>query len=474
MGCRMLQSHTHYVGHLPHDKNMKTQEIMNYQETLDYLYQFVHQSHQTASPGRNLERTTALLELLGRPEQAVPTLVVAGTKGKGSTCAMVEAICRAAGLRVGLWTSPHLHSYRERIQVNRVLISEQELIRCVSTIQPLVEQLGHTAIGTPSTFAIGFCLAMRYFADQHVDLAIIEVGLGGRYDSAAVLTPLVSVITSISYDHMDILGDTLTHIASDKAGILKTAVPGITTRQEPEAIQAITRVASTIGTPLYVVNLRANDILPTAAIRFEPCADYAERPQPALAGSFQQENACLAIGTVQLLSQRGLDISAAAIESGLKMVHWPARFEEIPGQPNIVIDGAHNGDSTMRLLEALDERYPGQPITLVFGTSRNKDLERMLAAFAPRIQHWVITRSTHPRAMGDLSGLRQQILDSIRTAQGPESTLVLVEPEPDQALALACDLAAKQAIPAVVCVTGSLFVAAAAREALGLAKERDP
>ena len=447
---------------------------MNYQETLDYLYQFVHQSHQSASPGQNLERTAALLDLLGRPQRAVPVVVVAGTKGKGSTCAMVEAICRAAGLRVGLWTSPHLHSYRERIQVNRVLISEQELIRRVSAIQPLVEQLGHTPTGAPSTFAIGFCLALRYFADQHVDLAVIEVGLGGRYDSAAVLEPLVSVITSISYDHMDILGDTLTQIASDKAGILKPAVPGITTRQEPEAMQAIARVASAIGAALYVVNLHASDSLPAAAIPFEPCADYAEQPQPALAGSFQRENACLAIGTVQLLGQHGLDISTTAIETGLKTVRWPARFEEIPGQPDIVIDGAHNGDSTMRLLEALDERYPGRPITLVFGTSRNKDLERMLEALAPRIQHWVITRSTHPRAMGDLSGLRQHILARIQAAQGQAKVPVLIEPEPDQALALACDLAAKQALPGVVCVTGSLFVAAAAREALGLAEQRDP
>lgn len=447
---------------------------MNYQETLDYLYQFVHQSHQAASPSHNLERTAALLELLGAPQRSVPVVVVAGTKGKGSTCAMIESMCRAAGLRVGLWSSPHLHSYRERIQINRILISEQELTRHVVAIQPLVDQLGYTATGAPSTFAIGFCLAMRYFADQQVDLAVIEVGLGGRYDSAAVLEPLVSVITSISYDHMEILGNTLTHIATDKAGILKAGAPGITTRQEPEAMAAIARVARAIGAPLYVVNLTDSDILPRDALPFEPYASHAQQPQPALAGRFQRENACLAAGAIQLLRKRGIEISESALETGLKTVRWPARFEEIPESPAIVIDGAHNGDSTIRLLEALDERYPGQPITLVFGTSRNKDLERMLEALAPRIQHWVITRSTHPRAMGDLSGLRQQILDSIQATQGQAIVPVLVEPEPEQALELARDLARRHAQNGIVCVTGSLFVAAAAREALGLAEERDP
>lgn len=446
---------------------------MKYQEALDYLYQFVHQSHQAASPAQNLERTSALLALLGQPQQQVPTVVVAGTKGKGSTCAMIESICRAAGLRVGLWTSPHLHSYRERIQINRVLITEQELVERVVAIQPLVEQLAQTPVGAPATFAIGFCLALRYFADQQLDLAVIEVGLGGRYDSAAVLEPLVSVISSISYDHMDILGDTLTHIATDKAGILKAGSLGITTRQDPEAMQAIARVARSIGVELYVVNLSNTDQLPERAVPFEQPIKYVKQ-QPALIGKFQQENAELAIATIRLLGQRGLSIPDAAIEAGLRAVAWPARFEEIPGTPPIVIDGAHNGDSSVRLLEALDERYPGQPITLLFGTSRNKDLERMLTALAPRIQHWVITRSTHPRAMGDLSGLRQQILDTIGKVTPQHDVPVLIESEPEHALELACDLARTHNPRGIVCVTGSLFVAAAAREVLGLAQERDP
>src|SRR5262249_55039048 len=162
---------------------------------------------------------------------AFPSVVIAGTKGKGSTAAMLEAIVRASGLRTGLWISPHLHSYRERIQVDRRMIRQEELIRAVEAIRPTVAAFDTERYGQPSVFELGFVIALRYFAAQHVDLAILEVGLGGRYDSANVVTPLLSMISSISYDHMHILGDTLRQIASEKAGIFKPGVPAITVAQ---------------------------------------------------------------------------------------------------------------------------------------------------------------------------------------------------------------------------------------------------
>ena len=186
---------------------------LTYQEALDYLYSFLDTERKL--PRRpaelNLPRTAGLLAALGDPQQALPSVVIAGTKGKGSTSVMIEAIVRAAGLHTGLWTSPHLHSYRERIQVDRRLITQAELIDQVETLQPVVAAFAQGPHGAPTVFELGFAIALRFFAAQAVDLAILEVGLGGRYDSANVVVPQLSVITSISYDHMHVLGDTLRH-----------------------------------------------------------------------------------------------------------------------------------------------------------------------------------------------------------------------------------------------------------------------
>src|SRR5262245_12103541 len=236
---------------------------LTYQESLDYLYSFLDTEKKLPStPAEfNLPRTAALLTALGEPQRAFPSVVVAGTKGKGSTAALIEAIARAAGLRTGLWTSPHLHSYRERIQVDRRMISQAELIQAVESIRPLVEAFDPQPFGKLSVFIIGFAIALRYFAAQAVDLAVLEVGLGGRYDSANVITPLLSVITSISYDHMHVLGDTLRQIAYEKAGILKPSVPAISAPQHPEALAEIARVANEVGAPLWLAGEIENEKL---------------------------------------------------------------------------------------------------------------------------------------------------------------------------------------------------------------------
>ncbi|HET9223008.1 MAG TPA: Mur ligase family protein, partial [Roseiflexaceae bacterium] len=234
---------------------------MTYQESLDYLYSFLDTERKL--PRRpaelNLPRTAALLAALGEPQRAFPSVVIAGTKGKGSTAVLIEAIARASGLRTGLWTSPHMHSYRERIQVDRRLITQAELIGAVEAIQPVVAAFEQGEHGAPTVFELGFAIALRFFAEQAVDLAVLEVGLGGRYDSANVVTPLLSVITSISYDHMHVLGDTLRQIAYEKAGIIKPGVPAITVAQQPEALAEIARVAAEVGGPLWVVGQIENE-----------------------------------------------------------------------------------------------------------------------------------------------------------------------------------------------------------------------
>ncbi len=433
---------------------------MNYQETLDYLYSYIDPSRSgpLPDPSMNLRRTEALLAAFGNPQRALRFVVVAGTKGKGSTCAMIESIARAAGLRTGLWTSPHLHSYRERIQVDRQLIPEADLIRLVESSREEIERVARGPFGPPSTFAIGTALALRYFAEQKVDLAVVEVGLGGRYDSANVLTPLVSVITSISYDHMEFLGQTLAAIAWEKAGILKPGVPAVTIRQRYEAQVVIKQVAQEVGAPLFIAD--APEVVQQIP--------GAESIKTALVGTFQRENRDLAIAAALQLRAAGVSIDFQAIRDGLARVAWPARFEIVPGidqAATVVIDGAHNGDSARRLLETLHEQFPRRRLVLVFGASRDKDLARILPEFSQGIGAWVLTRSGHPRAMEDLGLLRDRILAEHIEAE------VTIEPDPSQAILYAKDLAGTQG---VVCVTGSLFVAAAAREALGLAEACDP
>jgi dihydrofolate synthase/folylpolyglutamate synthase len=455
---------------------------MDYQQALDYLYSFIDPSRSgpAADPSRNLARTRALLGALGDPQDRLRFVVVAGTKGKGSTCVMIEAIARAAGLRVGLWTSPHLHTYRERIQVDRRPISEDDMVRLVVGLRPHADALRAAAHGPPSTFALGMGLALTYFAERSVDLVVLEVGLGGRYDSANVVTPLLSVITSISYDHMEFLGDTLAKIAADKAGILKPGVPGVTIAQPPEALEAIEQAAHAVGAPLFVLDDQrwaiddgsrpASSPIATppssdAITWIDPYTIYTGAHEPALQGTFQRENARLAIAAALLLRERGLPLSDAAIGAGLAGAHWPARFEVTAGAPPVVIDGAHNGDSARRLAESLRERFPGRVVALVFGSSRDKDLSRMIPELAAVAQGWVLTRSGHPRAMADLAGLREQI------GAAQPAVPIVVELDMQAALAEARKLAGPEG---VVCVTGSLFVAALAREALGLAEQRDP
>lgn len=443
---------------------------MDYQQALDYLYSFIDPARAgpQAEPQMNLLRTRALLQVLGEPQQGLKCVTVAGTKGKGSTCAMIEAIVRHAGLRVGLWTSPHLHSYRERIQVNRQLISEADLIRLVEQARPAVDALLQSEYGPPSTFALGLGLALRYFAEQQADLVVLEVGLGGRYDSANAIEPILSVITSISYDHMDFLGSTLSTIAAEKAGILRPGIPGITIEQPAEAQTVLDAQARAVGARWFVAaegaGARGNQAADTVVV-FDPYAEYGGPQTTALAGTFQRENARLAVGAALLLREAGLPIDSAAVTQGLAQACWPARFEVVEGRPPVVIDGAHNGDSCRRLVESLQQRFPGQKLVLVFGSSRDKDLERMLAELVPAVWQWVLTRSGHPRAMVAMDVLRDRIIQTDPQAQ------VEVEPVVAQALSRAQDLAGPDGI---VCVTGSLFVAAAAREVFGLAEQRDP
>ncbi|MCE2851866.1 MAG: bifunctional folylpolyglutamate synthase/dihydrofolate synthase [Chloroflexaceae bacterium] len=448
--------------------------VTTYQQALDFLYGYLPTPAAGRNPADNLVRTRALLDALGAPDARLKSVVVAGTKGKGSTSAMIARMAQAAGLRVGLWTSPHLHSYRERIQINGQAITPQALIEAVNRIEPFIAH-AEVAAGLPATFAIGFAIAMRYFADNHVDLAVVEVGLGGRFDSANVLTPLVSVVTSISYDHMELLGDTIDQIAMQKAGIAKPHVPLIVAPQPYAALVTVTACAAEAGAPCVVVDdagnggIRGSDpaderVRGPIPELFDPYDVYRGMHQSALFGDVQAENTRLAVAAMLYL-RRHFTITDDAIAEGLHTVKWPGRFElcQTAAVP-VLLDGAHNVDSAQRLVATIRQRFPGVRITLVVGCSRDKDVAQLLQVLATLTSDIILCASRHPRAMRDFAHMREWVL-----LANPQAQVVGIE-EPVDALAFA--MHHSQADELVV-VTGSLFVVAAAREALGLATEVD-
>jgi dihydrofolate synthase/folylpolyglutamate synthase len=449
--------------------------VHTYQEALDYLYGFVPSVVGRPDPEINLTRTRALLQAFDNPQLRFPSVVIAGTKGKGSTTAMIAQMARAAGLRTGMWTSPHLHTYRERIQVDGAMIAEHDLIRLVNQIIPSVDHLSLSE-GLPATFAIGFAIAMRYFAEAQIDIAVVEVGLGGRYDSANVLTPLVSVITSISYDHMDILGDTIDAIAMQKGGIAKPGVPLLVAPQCYAALVTVAACAAEAGAPCQVVDdagtggIRGYDVAdehvrgPIPEL-FDPYDVYHGAQQGALTGAFQSENTRLAVAAALTLRGRGLPIHDGAITQGLEQVRWPGRYEYVPiARGGVLLDGAHNVDSAQRLVDSLRNDFPERHITMVLGFSKDKTVADMVPIFAQVADQVIVTASRHPRALRDL-GYLCALVQAVR-----HNVPVNGIEDPADALNLAMHHAVADSL---IVVTGSLFVVAAGREVLGLAAVSD-
>jgi dihydrofolate synthase/folylpolyglutamate synthase len=371
-----------------------------YNQALDYLYSFVDYSlkkaTELAKAEFNLDRMFALLDRLGNPHHAFPAIHVAGTKGKGSTCAFAAAALDAAGYRTGLYTSPHLHDFCERIQVDGQPISHTALVALVEEIKPAV-----AAVPRLTTFEISTALGFLYFARAQVDAAVIEVGLGGRLDATNVLMPRVAVITALSYDHMAVLGNTLAQIAGEKAGIIKPETPVVSAPQTEEALEVITRIARERSAPLTLVG---RDVLFATGIHdLDGQAVQIRTPgrpplylQIPLLGAHQAENAAVAYAA---LVAGGFDATDENIARGFAQANWPGRFEVVCREPPVVLDSAHNDESARRLRQALDDYFPGRPVTLIFGASEDKNVAGMLAALKPRLSRILAVRADHPRAL---------------------------------------------------------------------------
>ena len=366
---------------------------MTFQQAVEYIQGLINYERTPAQAAMsrylNLDRMRALLELAGSPERELRFVHLAGTKGKGSTAAMIARMLMAAGRRVGLYTSPHLITFRERMRVNGEMISEEEFARQVEGVVAAIEALRDSTSGPPSFFEVLTLVAVQWFAQQHAEVVVLETGLGGRLDATNVFTPLATAITTLAVDHTSELGDTLAQIAGEKAGIIKPGVPVVSAPQLAEAAAVIARVANEVGSPLYRVGHELR-LLPGGRIslsgqRFSLAGrldDYRDLRCPLL-GEHQRVNAAVAVGLAECLREAGEPLSAEAIRTGLARVVWPGRLQILQDAPLLLLDGAHDPAAIAALLTALEQYFPARPRRFVLAFLRDKDWPRMLAQLAP-------------------------------------------------------------------------------------------
>lgn len=415
----------------------------------------------------NLQRVEALMEAVGSPHRAFRCAHVAGTKGKGSTSTLIQSVLTAAGLRTGLFTSPHLTRLEERMTIDGRMMSEAELIEIVNELHPYTAVLRRVQPNeSPTFFELVTAAGFRHFQRQKVDFASIEVGMGGRLDATNVILPEVSVITRLDFDHVERLGDTLAKIAFEKAGIIKHGRPVVCAPQAGEALDVVRRVSAERGCALTelgrdycIENVRTGmgaDNAPFCSFDLAGPARRYRELRLGMLGAHQAINAATAVAAVEMASARcGLNIGEDAIRRGLESARIPARLEVFPGAPPLLLDGAHNPASVRALCQALDDAFPGQRIVLVMGVSRDKNAEEMLPLLLPRASAAIFTRSDSPRAREP-----QELADLARDLCGFTAE---VHDDAFAALDRARALAGPQDL---LCITGSFFLAGKLRPGL--------
>lgn len=445
-----------------------------YQEALDFLYSFIDYSLKRNfrnSPEKfDLDRMRDFMSHLDNPQDDYQIIHVAGTKGKGSVSAMCESILRAEGYVTGLYTSPHMVEFTERIRVNGANIPKDAMVEVVEAIKPITRKIPEI-----TTFELTTALAFLYFSLKKVQYAVIEVGLGGRLDATNIVDPLISVITSISYDHIQILGNTLSEIAGEKGGIIKPNKPVVVSPQEEEAQLKIEKIAQERHSPLvqvgrdYLYSAEAHDLagqsflistqteLRQMKAVMEPSGNVVGSPSRfriPLLGLHQVENAATAFAVLQTAEKLGLSLSNYAYVEGFAKVYWPGRMEIISIDPPIVIDSAHNQNSALRLRQAMDDYFPGMPILLILGASEDKDIEGMFLELLPRVQKVITTQSIHPRAID-----AEKLVEILQHCDYSAQAITPVEEAFKQAMTDVGE-------GTVILITGSIFIAAAAREVI--------
>ncbi len=433
---------------------------MNYEESIKYLLRFAdYERISRAGVVWDTGRVERLLEKLGNPQWFAKTAHIAGTKGKGSTAAMISSILKEAGYKVGLYTSPHLLSYTERIRVNGKPVTEAEWAGLVEEIRPHVEAVNaEKTYGELTTFELYTAMVFLHFRNIGAQYQVVEVGLGGRLDATNVVKPQVCVITSISYDHMEVLGNTLAKIATEKAGIVKAGVPVVSAPQFPEAMEAIEKVCRERKAQL----IKAGRDVSWKTVKFDEQGQTFHLKgllreydlQIPLLGEHQVENSACAVAAAELLEGMGANKVKQSIAKGLQKVDWPGRLQVLRKKPRLVVDGAHNIYSMQKLGEALKKYFKYDRLILVLGFSADKDVAGMLDEAVKMTKDIIVAASTSPRSAKPASlveelakrGVKARTADSVPSAL----KLALSSAQPND----------------LICATGSIFLVAEVMEGM--------
>lgn len=373
-------------------------------QTYDEALNWIHGRLRLGiKPG--LKRMEWMMERLNHPERKLKTIHIGGTNGKGSTLTFLRCMLESAGYKVGTFTSPFFEQFNERISVNGKPISDTEMLELTNTILPLANELENTELGGPTEFEVITAMALYYFAKNNpVDVALFEVGLGGRFDSTNVIHPLLSIITSIGLDHTQILGDTYEKIAYEKAGIIKNGTAILTAVKQPQAQQVIKTKANEIKAPLYELGREfqiseLKQLQYGSEFSFSSLFQQYEQLRISMLGSHQMENAALAVMATQILNQfYAFMIEESHIRDGLTRAYWPGRFELISEQPQVIIDGAHNQEGIEALAAELKERYHDKSIHIIFTALADKKLDKMIARLDEIADQITFTQFDFPRA----------------------------------------------------------------------------
>lgn len=413
---------------------------MDYQQAVDYI-------ESPALPrGRyGLERLKQALELLGNPQHKVRFVHVAGTNGKGSCAAMLASVLKEAGYRTGLYISPHLRRYNERMQVDGVDISDDDLIRAAQRVKEVCEQLG----GTPIVFEVLTLMALWYFAERRCDFVVLEVGIGGKLDATnCIPAPAAALIAQLGFDHTETLGSTIEEIAAQKGGIAKPGSQLVMAEQEPAALRVVEQLCREQGCGFTVADPERLQVLSTSP-EGQRLRDrtYGELLLP-LAGSHQVKNAANVLTVVEVLKGEGFAIPDRAVRQGIESTVWPARFERLSRSPDFILDGGHNPQCVQAAVQALQDYYPGKKVVFLTGMMKDKDSAAMLAKMAEVAKAFVCLHADSDRAFG-AQELAREIENTLSLAAYPAASA-------QEGCALAQRLAGEQG---VVCALGSLYLA---------------
>ena len=413
---------------------------MDYQQAVDYI-------ESPALPrGRyGLERLKQALELLGNPQHKVRFVHVAGTNGKGSCAAMLASVLKEAGYRTGLYISPHLRRYNERMQVDGVDISDDDLIRAAQRVKEVCEQLG----GTPIVFEVLTLMALWYFAERRCDFVVLEVGIGGKLDATnCIPAPAAALIAQLGFDHTETLGSTIEEIAAQKGGIAKPGSQLVMAEQEPSALRVVEQLCREQGCGFTVADPERLQVLSTSP-EGQRLRDrtYGELLLP-LAGFHQVKNAANVLTVVEVLKGEGFAIPDRAVRQGIERTVWPARFERLSRSPDFILDGGHNPQCVQAAVQALQDYYPGKKVVFLTGMMRDKDSAAMLAKMAEVAKAFVCLHADSERAFG-AQELAREIENTLSLAAYPAASA-------QEGCALAQRLAGEQG---VACALGSLYLA---------------